>query len=401
MDLRLSPEHEALRQEVRRFLAEHASEAPPAGLGVAGGMPEPRRIAWQRTLIEHGYAARTVPREYGGYGAEPDPLALAIIDEEFSRAGVSRGIGGQGPDMLVPTLLEFGTEKQKRRYIPPTIRGEMIWCQGYSEPGAGSDLASVSTRGEDAGDAFLVTGQKIWTTGAHQAHMMFALVRTEPEAPRHAGLSYLLIPMDAPGIEVRPLRTMTGHAEFNEVFLDRVRVPMENLVGRRGQGWQVANATLAHERNFLSASGQIEAGFERLRRLMERETLDGIPAIRHPIYRDRLLRLQGRVLAQKAHGMRMLSCRMRKESPGVAGLVQKLVGCELAHQIAALGVDVLGERGMMPRGLPEEEADGRWPFTYFFSLGLIIGGGTAQIQKNIISERGLGMPREPRGGGGR
>ena len=203
MDLSFGPEHEAFRAEVRAFLREHGGRAPKGVGGVAAGRPGAALRAWQQLLIEHGYAARTIPKSYGGFGAEPDLLKRVILEEELNRAGVSRGIGGQGPEMLVPTLLEHGSEEQKRRWIGPTIRGEVVWCQGYSEPGAGSDLANVQTRAVEDGSDFLITGQKIWTTTAHAADMMFGLVRTEPDASKHAGLSYLLIPMDTPGIEVR------------------------------------------------------------------------------------------------------------------------------------------------------------------------------------------------------
>jgi alkylation response protein AidB-like acyl-CoA dehydrogenase len=396
MDLHYGPEYEAFRREVRVFLERHRDEAPPAGAFGAGGRPDARTRAWQARLLERGYAARTIPKEYGGHGAPHDPLERVILDEEFSRAGVSRGIGGQGPDMLVPTLLEHGSEAQKRRWIPPTVRGESVWCQGYSEPGAGSDLASLQTRAERDGDAFVVTGQKIWTSTAHQADMMFCLARTDPSAERHAGISYLLVPMDAPGIDVRPLRTLTGGAEFNEVFLSGVRVPAENLVGRPGEGWKIANTTLRHERNMLGGAGQLEAALQALVRLLERERDGGARALDAPLLRDRLVRLQARVLAAKAHSLRLLTCQLRGEPAGLAGLVVKLTGCELSHQLAALGLDAMGELGQLYHHAPHERDGGRWLFHYLFSLGLIIGGGTAQIQKNIIAERGLGLPREPR-----
>ena len=403
MDLSYGPEAEAFRRELRDFLERHRDTAPRGGQIMAGGTKAPAILAWQRLLIEHGYAARTIPKEYGGYGAEPDPLIRIILDEEFARAGVLPGIGGQGPDMLVPTLLEHGSEEQKRRWIPPTIRGEVVWCQGYSEPNAGSDLANVQTRAVEDGDDFVINGQKIWTTTAHQADMMFALVRTEPGAGKHAGLSYLLIPMNTPGIEVRPLATMTGHAEFNEVFFTNVRVPQANVVGRRGEGWKIANTTLTHERNALAATGQLESAFARLVELMQSETRDGRRAIDDPALRDRLMRLQARLVAMKYHALRLLTCRLRKEPPGPAGtpegaahLVTKLAGCELSHQIAALGIDAMGEPGTLYGGAKHERAGGLWQFHYMFSLGLIIGGGTAQIQKNIIAERGLGLPREPK-----
>jgi alkylation response protein AidB-like acyl-CoA dehydrogenase len=395
MDLDFGPQYDAFRREVRGFLESHRDDAPKSFHSV-GGRPTPEVLSWQRLLLERGYTARTIPKEYGGYGAEPDLLARIILDEEFARAGLPSGIGGQGPDMLVPTLIELGSEEQKRRYVGPTLRGEMIWCQGYSEPGSGSDLASLQTRGEDDGDHFVIHGQKIWTSSAHYSDMMFCLVRTEPGAKKHAGISYLLIPMDTPGIRVRPLRTMTGGAEFNEVFFDGARVPKANLVGKRGEGWKIANATLVHERNMLGSSSQLEAVFAGLVRLLSQETESGVSALASPLFRERLVKLQARVVAAKYHALRLLTCRLRGESPGVAGLVVKLTGCELAHQLNALALDAMGELGMLYHHAPYERGGGRWLFHYMFSLGLIIGGGTAQIQKNIISERGLGMPREPK-----
>jgi len=398
VELEYAPEYEAFRGEVRAFLDANRADAPRAGIGGGGGAAgsRERTLAWQQKLIEHGYAARTIPKAYGGYGAQPDLLRSIIIDEEFARAGVSRGIGGQGASMLVPTLLEHGSEEQKRAYVPPTIRGEMLWCQGYSEPGSGSDLASLQTRAVEDGGDFVINGQKIWTSTAREAQMMFALVRTEAEARKHEGISYLVFPMSTPGIEVRPLHTLTGHAEFNEVFFSDVRVPKSSLVGRRGEGWKIGNTTLRHERNMLGSTGQTESMFASLVALMQAETANGVRAIDSPLLRDRLARLEASVLAMKYHALRLLTCELRGESPGVAGLIVKLCGCELNHQISGLALDVLGELGPLVRGSPHERAGGGWPYQWMFSLGLIIGGGTAQIQKNIIGERGLGLPREPK-----
>jgi len=395
MDLAYGPEYEAFRAELRAFLEAHRERAPKAGFGEVL-LVDPALAAWQRLLIERGYAARTIPKEYGGGGFAPDPLIATILAEEFRRAGVPAGVSGQGPDMLVPTLLEHGSEEQKRRYVPPTVRGELIWCQGYSEPGAGSDLASVATSGRVEGDTLVVNGQKIWTSTAHVAQMMFALVRTEPDAKKHAGLSYVLIPMNTPGIEVRPLRTMTGHAEFNEVFFDDVRVPLANRVGRPGEGWKIANTTLRHERDMLGSAATSESLFHGLVRTLQQERVDGRRAIDDPVLRDRLASLQARTLAMRCHALRLLGARVRGESAGVAGLVTKLNGCQLNHDLAGLAIDGMGEAGTLYRGAARARDGGRWLFHWMFQLGLIIGGGTAQIQKNIIAERGLGMPREPR-----
>ena len=384
MDLTLTPEQAAFREEVRAFLEAHKGEYEH------GAPKDPK--AWQKLLIQNGYAARTIPKAYGGYGAEPDILKGRIIAEEFIAAGAPRGMSGQGISMLVPTLLEVGSEEQKTRWIPPTLAGDIIWCQGYSEPGAGSDLANLQTKAVEDGEDFVINGSKIWTSTAAQAQMMFCLVRTEPDKPKHEGISYILFPMDTPGIEVRPLKTMTGQAEFNEVFFTDVRVPQSGVVGGRGRGWQVANTTLKHERGMLGDPNATEARLASLTELMKTETVDGQRVIDNPIFRDRLMQLQARVLAMKFNGLRTLT----DETAGLARLVVKLQGCELNHQVAALGIDALGELGILYHDGPHLRAKGRWQWNYMFDLGLIIGGGTAQIQKNIISERGLGMPREPK-----
>jgi alkylation response protein AidB-like acyl-CoA dehydrogenase len=387
MDLTLTPAMAAFRDEVRAFLAAHAGD-------YVHGVPKDAK-AWQALLIDHGYAARTIPREYGGYGAQPDILKSRIIAEEFIRAGAPRGMAGQGISMLVPTLLEVGSEEQKRQWIGPTLRGEVIWCQGYSEPGAGSDLASLQTKAVEDGDDFLISGSKIWTSTAHLADMIFCLVRTEPEAAKHEGISYILFSMKTPGIEVQPLKTMTGQAEFTEVFFTDVRVPKANVVGGRGRGWFVANTTLKHERGMLGDPNATEARLSALIELMKSERVGAERIIDNPIFRDRLMQLQARVMSMKFNGLRLLTAAQTGESPGLAGLVVKLQGCELNHQIAALAIDALGELGILYHDGPHLRARGAWQRNYMFDLGLIIGGGTAQIQKNIISERGLGLPREP------
>ncbi len=391
MDLSYGPRYEAFREQVREFLEQHEDAAPQGA-----GLRSEKTLAWQRLLIEHGYAARTIPKEYGGYGAEPDILESRIIAEEFARAQVSQGLGGQGISMLVPTLLEMGTEEQKREFIPPTLRGETVWCQGYSEPGAGSDLASLSTRAELDGDEWVVNGQKIWTSTAQLADWIFCLVRTEPDAPKHKGISFLLFRMDTPGIEVRPLVDMTGAANFNEVFFTDVRVPKHQIVGNRGDGWMVANAILRHERDSLGNPDATLSRLNALIELMKAETVDGRPLIENPVFRDRLMKLQGRVMAMRCNDLRILSARVNRQDAGLARMVVKLQGTELRHELEGLAIDVMGEIGLAYGDNPYLRDRGSWQTQYMYFLGLIIGGGTSQIQKNIISERGLGMPREPK-----
>lgn len=386
MDLSYSAEHEAFRRETVAFIEANKHLAPRPG--------GPSALAWQALLIENGYAARTIPKAYGGYGAEPDILKSRIIAEEFAKAQISPGMGGQGISMLVPTLLEMGTEEQKTQFIGPTLRGEMLWCQGYSEPNAGSDLASLATKGELVGDEWVINGQKIWTSTAHLAHWMFCLVRTEPDAAKHEGISFLLFSMETPGIEIRPLVDMTGAANFNEVFFTDVRVPKDQIVGRRGQGWQVANSILRHERGSLADPNTMLSRVNALADMMKTETLDGRPVMDNPIYRDRLMQIQGRVLAMRCNDLRLLSSALNKQNPGVAAMVVKLQGTELRHELEALAIDVLGELGLLYGDTPRLRGHGSWQRDYMYFLGLIIGGGTSQIQKNIIAERGLGMPRE-------
>ncbi|HCJ23179.1 MAG TPA: acyl-CoA dehydrogenase [Erythrobacter sp.] len=394
MDLAYGPEYDTFREEVRQFLDQHGDHAP-AGQGRAA-RPSAEAVEWQKLLIEYGYTARTIPKEYGGYGAEPDILKSRIIAEEFARAGVPGGLANQGISMLVPTLLELGTEKQKRQWVEPTLKGEIVWCQGYSEPGAGSDLAALKTSAHVENGEFVINGQKIWTSTAKQADMIFCLVRTEADAPKHGGISYLIFSMDTPGIEVRPLKTMTGHAEFNETFFTDVRVPMDQIVGQRGQGWFVANATLGHERGMLGDPDALENRFQALVKLMQEERIGQGRAIDNAALRDRLAALQAEVAAMKYNGMRILSDNLKGDPGGMAKLIVKLQSCELAHQISALAIDAMGEIGVLYHGSERERDGGAWQWNYMFQLGLIIGGGTAQIQKNIIAERGLDMPREPK-----
>ena len=394
MDLSYGPEYERFRDEVRGFIAAHRHLAP-----VAGGPRDQQARDWQRLLVQHGYTARSIPTEYGGAGLPADILKSRIIAEEFASAQVSPGLGGQGISMLVPTLLELGTEAQKREFIAPTLSGEMIWCQGYSEPGAGSDLASLRTSAVLDGDHWVVNGQKIWTSTAHLAHWIFCLVRTEPDAPKHRGISFLLFRMDTPGIEVRPLVDMTLNPNFNEVFFTDVRVPAHQIVGRRGDGWMVANVILRNERNSLADPNISLARLNALAEIMKTETVDGRRLIDDPRYLDRLMRLQARVMAMRFNDLRLLSSQLNPgQDATLARLVVKMQGTELRHEIEALAIDVMGEGGLAYGTHPYLRDGGSWQYAYMYYLGLIIGGGTNQIQKNIIAEHGLGMPREPKAG---
>ena len=391
MDLSFGPEYEEFRQEVRDFIDKNRTNAPRGE-----PMKSEKVKDWQKLLIEKGYTARTIPQEYGGHGGEPDIIKARIIGEEFANGKVPGGLGGQGISILEPTLLELGTEEQKKRFIPPTLAGDMVWCQGYSEPNAGSDLASLRTSAQLDGDEWVVNGNKIWTSTAHIADWIFCLVRTEPEAPKHQGISFLLFSMDTPGIEVRPLVDMTMAANFNETFFTDVRVPKDQIVGNRGEGWSVANAILGHERDSLGDPNATLSRLNRLKEIMREETMEGTRVVENPIYRDRLMRIEARVMSLRFNDLRVLSSRINNTDARLARMISKLQGTELRHELEGLAIDVMGEIGLMYGKSDYLRDNGSWQQQYMYFLGLIIGGGTSQIQKNIISERGLGMPKEPK-----
>jgi alkylation response protein AidB-like acyl-CoA dehydrogenase len=400
MDLTDSPEHATLRKAVRAWLKKNV----PAWRRDRGGdnleYDDPKRVqrakAWQQQLYRAGFVAMGWPEKYGGRGA--DVLHQTIVNEELVRASAPSLIGMMGINMVGPTLIMHGTEEQRRTYLPKILTADELWCQGYSEPGSGSDLASLKTRAVIDGDHFVVNGQKIWTSGAQYADRMFCLVRTDPEAPKHRGISYVLIDMKSPGITVRPLVQMTGDRGFNEVFFEDVRVPRENLVGKLHDGWTVANSTLFHERNMLASTTRTQILFDGLVKRARGEKRGGKPASKDPIVRQRLADLAIRVETMKLEGYRQLTDAIRKRPPGINASVNKLVTCELNHQIDRAALEIMGEAGWLTKKDPHVRDSGIWPTDYMFALGLIIGGGTAQIQKNIIAERGLGLPREPRPG---
>ena len=400
MDLTLSESYRLLQAEIRDFIRQHGDKSPKVGGGRK--RPDQKTLDWQKRLVENGYAGRTIPKEYGGFGAQPDVMEAAVIAGEFARANVYAGLTNQGISMLVPTLLEVGTDEQKRAYVGPTIRGDIIWCQGYSEPGNGSDLANAQTKAELRDGNWIVNGQKIWTSSAHYADMMFLLCRTEPEQSKHDGLSYLLLSMKSPGLDARPLKTMTGRNEFNEVFFTDVKVPETQIVLGRGKGWYVANVTLKHERLMIGDAGKMTARLEQLIALLRTSEIDGVKLIAMPEYRDRLLRLQGEVLAWKAHNLRLLTEAAQGVDSGVKRMIVKYGGTMLGFRLSALAVDALGAAGLPYESLGEDAEDDdatTWNIDYMYDVGLMIGGGSTNIQKNIIGERGLDLPREPKAAG--
>jgi alkylation response protein AidB-like acyl-CoA dehydrogenase len=400
MDLSLTQQEAAFQRGVRDWLKRNIPrrerKAEPAEFG------DPKRIVelkkWQKKLYGAGYLAMGWPKQYGGR-AEPTSdrrdllMRQTIVNEEMVKARAPSIIGMMGVQMVGPTLIEFGSEEQKRRFLPSILDAGEIWCQGYSEPGAGSDLASLKTRAELVGDFFVVNGQKVWTSNAQFADWMFCLVRTDPDAPKHKGISYVLIDMRTPGITVRPLAQMTGDKGFNEVFFEDVKVPRQNLVGELNTGWRVANATLSHERNMLGSTTRTQQMFQGLLHVARTTKRQGKPASADPVLRQRLADLAIRVESMKYHSYRQLTDLLRGRSLGIGASVNKLVSTELNHAICTLAIDILGDYGVLERKSRHVVDRGIWPYEFMFTLGLIIGGGTSQIQKNIISERGLGMPK--------
>jgi alkylation response protein AidB-like acyl-CoA dehydrogenase len=407
VDLRYSAEYEAFRAEVRAFLAEHwtadvkAAVAAPdensvaASLG-ANNRTDERATAFRLKAIARGYLYRHIPARYGGSEQPPDALRASIIAEEFRRHDAPFEILSQGAAMLAPTLIEKGTEAQRQRFVRDTLLGKITWCQGYSEPGAGSDLASLRTRAELDGDHWIVNGQKIWTSNAREADWMFALVRTEPDAPKHDGITYMLIDMRSPGIDVRPLRQMTGEADFNEVFLDNVRVPRDSIVGERGQGWQVSRSTLRHERALIGSPTFARRIFDGAVMMAQAIEIRGRRAIDDPVFRNRMVELEARLLAAEYNSLRLLTASARGSDPGLAGLVPKLHSSTLGYDLSRLAMDMMSDRGCLYPGEPNAPAMGLFGRAYMWYFGMALGGGAPNIQRNVIAERGLGLPRDAR-----
>ena len=396
MDLSYGEMAEAYRTEIAAFLKENWS--PAADLRGADLKHYIREF--RRKATDKGYLYRAIPKIYGGSEQPVDVIRAQVIREEFVRARAPMEVGGNGMNMTVPTLLEKGTQEQKDLFIRKTVDGEYIWGQGYSEPGSGSDLASVRTKGElsEDGSKWIINGQKIWTSQGMQATHMFMLVRTEPDAPKHDAITYLLIDLDQPGITRRPIRQMTGEEgdhTFCEFFFDNAETPVGLQVGERGQGWYVSRTTLKHERASIGSADGLGKQFGKLVELAK-ET----GRISDPVIRDRLAQIEGHVLSHRYTSFRLFSCSAAGEDPGRVQLMMKLLLTETGHDIALLAQELMGEYafiepagagGRGPRGPRGPE---KWMDQIMGSLGNSIAGGTTNIQRNIIGERGLGLPRD-------
>ena len=395
MDFEHSPAQEAFRKEFRGWLATTLPADlcldDPADDRVASdrGTFE-RRRAWQKTMHAAGWVGITWPAEYGGRGA--GLIERVIWEEEYSAARAPVLPGSMGLNLVGPTIIHWGTDAQKRRHLPAILNADEIWCQGFSEPGAGSDLASLSTRAVEKGEHFVVNGQKVWTSGAHFAQWIILLVRTNPEAPKHQGISCLLVPMTTPGISVRPLVLMTGHHHFNEVFFSDVVVPKANLLGPLNQGWKVSTTTLMYERHSAGGRGQT-AQIARLIALARRVTIDGRPAWEHPWVRQRLAQLAIDCEAFKYTRLRSLTRQLRGEPPGPEGSILKLTGSELGVRIAEVAGELLGMHVLVNQSSDAVPDAPRWFNRVLAARQYTISAGTSEIQRNILGERVLGLPK--------
>jgi alkylation response protein AidB-like acyl-CoA dehydrogenase len=396
MDFEYSPEQKAFRTQVREWLKNNL----PLDLCIDDPMDEriapnreifEKRRAWQRKLAGGVWVGLSWPKEYGGRQASL--LEQIIFDEEYFRARAPILPGYSGVGLLGPTLMQWGSEAQKKKYLPRVLPADDIWCQGYSEPGAGSDLASLQTRAELKGDYFVVNGQKVWTSGAQFANRMFLLARTDPNAPKHKGISYLLLDdMRSAGVDVRPLVVMNGHHHFNEVFFDNVRIPRENLVGPMNEGWKVAVTTLAFERGIAGGGGH-SSQVRRLSALAHSFKIDGRPAWEHEWVRQKLAHFMIECEAARYTGLRSLTRRLKGLPPGPEGSILKLYGSELGVRIASFVSEMLGGYALSAEPIGEVSDAPRWLQRVLSSRQYTIAGGTSEIQKNILGERQLGLPK--------
>jgi alkylation response protein AidB-like acyl-CoA dehydrogenase len=392
MDFNYTAEDEAFRTEFRAWLQNNLQYATPIREPLAdeeAGDWE-ARIRWHRKLNEGGWVAINWPREYGGRGASI--LQNIVYHEELERAGTAAPFTGFGIPLLGPTLIHWGTSQQKRRFLPKILTAEEIWCQGYSEPNAGSDLAGLQTRAIEDGDDFVVNGSKIWTSAAQRADWIFLLVRTDADAPKHKGISYLLVDMKTPGVAVRPLVQMTGARGFNQVFFEDVRVPRQNLVGQKNQGWQVALTTLMFERSTGHDRG-IANQISELVELARRVPRDGRTAWESASVRQKIAQFALEAEAIRYTGYRQLTRQLRGLPPGPEGSMLKLCSTELALRLAAFATELLGPYSQLQLAAPFAMDAGKWSQRMLAARGATIYAGTNQVQHNIIGERVLGLPK--------
>ncbi len=394
MDFRLAEEEERFRSEVEDWLRANL----PAGWGTpAFREPETaeEKVAfarsWQRRLRDGGWAGLSWPLEYGGRAASV--VEQLIFNEEYARLRAPDLISiSVGLSLVGPTLIRWGTPAQKERFLTRILSGDEVWCQGFSEPNAGSDLAAVRTRAERRGDWYVVSGQKIWTSFARHSQWCILVVRTDPEAPKHRGISFLMVDMSSPGITIRPLREMTGDAWFNEVFFDEVRVPAENLVGEENRGWEVVMTTLAHERGVTAPHVRLQAETRLLARLARQRRSDGHRASDDPHHRQRIAQLAIEAEVLRVSAYRNITQIQRTGQPGASGSMMKLFWSEMDQRLKDAAFEVLGAYGILEGSTAVDR--GWWAHELLWSRAATIYAGTSEVQRNIIAQRVLGLPRQ-------
>lgn len=392
MNFEFTEQQEAFRKEVRLWLERNVPDdlRGKAFAASRADRDEVRRLrGWQKRMYEAGYVGMDWPREFGGRGASI--VEQIILFQEMARAESPQFVNRGGLSMLGPTLMKYGTPAQQRRFLPKILTADELWCQGFSEPNAGSDLANLQTRAVLAGDDFVVNGQKVWTSMAHVADWCFLLVRTNLDAPKHKGISFLLVDMKTPGITVRPLRQITGEAEFNEVFFDNVRVPKDSLVGKLNEGWAVAITTLAYERDLLTFIRHIALrnALHRLVRLV-RDRGRGSD----PIVRQKVAALWIGEQALQMNGYRSLTKILRGGEPGPEGSTSKLFWSQLDQELALTATEVIGPYSQIAHGSEWAPDEGQWEFYELLARGSGIRAGTSEILRNILGERVLGLPKD-------
>ena len=404
MDLTYPPEAEAFRSEIRTWLQENL----PEGWGTPDFVQtrEERKeflAAWTEKLFAGGWICASWPKEYGGKGLSL--MESVVLNEEFARAEAPLRADFFGDTLVGPTILQWGTEEQKKQFIPGILNGTIAWCQGFSEPDAGSDLASLKTSAVRDGDEWVINGQKVWTTQAQYADYIFLLARTNPDAPKHAGISYLLVPMKQPGIEVRPIEQVDGSSEFNEVFFTNARCPVENVIGGVDNGWKVAMTTLGFERGTSATTGH-RRFLRELEQIIDAARANG--RFNDPAIRQGLARAWSKVKIMEINGFRSLTDSLNGTHHMAAwGALNKMNWSEYHQETMELAMDILGMDGQILTGDPTEAIEGRmrgrddYPVSdmqasFFFSRSETIWGGTAEIQRNIVGERVLGLPKEPK-----
>ncbi|HZP46479.1 MAG TPA: acyl-CoA dehydrogenase [Candidatus Binataceae bacterium] len=393
MDLSYSPEEERFRERVRRFFATNLPPGWTEGKRPPGVAGIEFLRDWQRRLYDNGFLGMAWPKEYGGQGASQ--VEMAIFNEESARVRAPGALNVIGLSMVGPTIITHGTPEQKERYLAKILSGEEIWCQGYSEPNAGSDVASLKTRAELRGDEFVVNGHKVWTTLAHVAQWCLLLARTDPDAPKHRGISCLLVDMKTPGVTVKPLRQMTGEAEFNEMFFDDVRVPRTNLLGPLNEGWRVATTTLMNERgtNALASVMRFRIIFDEIVDLARQTQRNGRPATEDPVLRQQLAQFYVDLEMMRFTAYRTFSKILRGGDPGPVGSISKLAWSELNQRMMEFVIALEGPASQLMRGSEHAIQGGRWQYHFLRSRANTIEAGTSEIQRNIIAERVLGLPK--------